>query len=153
MDFSTRAKAVKAWEQRNPVEAQGRRQLERVGNRLENEAGNAAARVAQRAANWAAKNPEKVAAGAIAVGATVAAVTAGASAYFLTRLSTEGARLGREAKVQLVNQLYRDAVSKMRRELGRNPTVEEIKPLAAEWRRRLAEAEAGTPTMQRPGRE
>jgi hypothetical protein len=71
----------------------------------------------------------------------------------VTRYSAEGARLGREAKVQLVNQLYRDARRKMAEQLGRAPTVAEIAPLKAEWLRRLGDAEANLPTTQRAGRE
>ncbi len=150
MDFSTRAKAEKAWRERNPFESRARTELGKAGKRLETAAGNAAERVARRAAPAVAAAAPTIAAAA-ATGAGL--IAAGAISYFLTRYSTEGARLGREAKVQLVNQLYRDAVSKMRTQLGRQPTAQEIRPLSEEWRRRLADAEANVPTMLRPGRE
>lgn len=150
MEFSTKARAKKAYETRNPIESRARTELGKAGKRLETAAGDAAARVAKRAA-------PAVAAAAPTIAATAAAgaglVAAGAVSYFLTRYSTEGARLGREAKVQLVNQLYRNAVAKMRAELGRQPTAAEIRPLSDQWRARLAEAEANVPTMQRAGRE
>lgn len=150
MDFSTKAKAKKAWEARNPIERVARREIEKSAGRLETAAGNAATRIAKRAAPAVAAAAPAIASAA-ATGAGLLA--AGAISYFVTRYSAEGARLGREAKVQLVNQLYRDARRKMAEQLGRAPTVAEIAPLKAEWLRRLGDAEANLPTTQRAGRE
>lgn len=150
LTYSTKKRAQEAYREAHPFESRAGKALDEAGKRLETAGGEAAARVAKRVVPAVAAAAPAIASAA-ATGAGL--IAAGALSYFVTRYSAEGARLGREAKVQLVNQLYRDAVSKMRRELGRNPTAAEIKPLAAQWRLRLAEAEANQPVMLRPGRE
>lgn len=150
MDWSTKAKAMKAWRAMHPIQSRAGRELERSSERVATSVAGAATRVAKKAV------PAVVAAApAIASAAASGAglIAAGALSYFLTRAAAEGPRINRENKMEWVNNLYRHAVAKMRAELGRDPTAAEVRPLSDEWKRRRAEIEANVPVMLRPGRE
>lgn len=148
----TKARAVRAFRQEAPLQAAVSQAATRVMRRTEAAAEAAAGRVAANVAKRVL-TPASVAAGAVLTGKAVAVVAAAALGYFSTRLTAISYELGRDRKVQLANQAYRDARTKLMLDLGltspRDIPRVALQPLTDAWRVAIANAESNQPLNPR----
>lgn len=160
---SGKAKAKKIYKMQHPVRLRAAKELDRAKKRVAQRVETAGGRAAERAARTvltprrsgggggaAAAGGAATTAGAVPLAAQAAAVLAAAAVGWFLGDAVREASSGRtrELREQAVNQAYRSAVRRLRAELGRDPTPDEIKPLAAAWRDAIARIKANEPVSR-----